>query len=233
MNLKNKPLNHVKRALELIPISAPAAVVMRHAERGKFARGHHGNDILLTPQGERDAFEMGALMEGRVSRLLHSPVPRCLQTAENLRKGGCVDAHPREWLGLRCDVYVDDFNLALDTLTRLVSEDGFYDVFVDRMSVSGEDVPYPHFKPPLNGTGDLIRRLCAPENKGMCVAITHDWLVNVAASYATGAVTGRSDYAGFLDALFVWLDDGLLMFYYKGRTGRCPSLIENYVMANH
>ena len=64
----NNVFDHIKRALELIPMSASAAAVMRHAEREGFAKGHHGNDILLTPQGERDAFVAGELMTGRICR---------------------------------------------------------------------------------------------------------------------------------------------------------------------
>jgi len=215
-------LNHLKRALDLIPARAPAAALMRHAERGRFARGHHGNDIPLTPQGERDAFAAGQLMAGRISRLLHSPVPRCLQTAENLRRGGGVEAAPMEWLGLRCDVYVGDFDSALATLKRMVSEDGFYDRFVNRMCTAGAAAPYPHFKPPLAGTVDLLGGMLAFSRAGMCIGITHDWLVNVAACYATGTVTTRPNYAGFLDALFVWRRQPSWMFYYQGATGRCP-----------
>jgi len=214
-------LNHLKRALDLIPARAPAAALMRHAERGQFARGHHGNDIPLTSQGERDAHAAGQLMAGRISRLLHSPVPRCLQTAEQLRQGGGVETAPQEWLGLRCDAYVEDFDSALGTLKRLVSEDGFYDRFVERMCTAGTEAPYPHFKPPLAGSADLLCSMldCGA---GMCIGITHDWLVNVAASYATGAVTTRPNYAGFLDTLFVWRQQQSWMFYYQGATGRCP-----------
>lgn len=224
-------LNHIKRALNLIPAQASAAALMRHAERGQFARGHHGNDIPLTPQGERDAHAAGQLMAGRISGLLHSPVPRCLQTAENMRRGGGIEVAPQEWLGLRCDVYVEDFDSALATLERLPSEDGFYDRFVERMCTAGDKAPYPRFKPPLSGTVDLLGGMLA-RGAGMCVGITHDWLVNVAASYATGAVTKRPNYAGFLDTLFVWRQQQSWMFYYQGATGRCPPLFAECLTVN-
>jgi len=163
-------------------------------------------------------------MAGRISGLLHSPVPRCLQTADNLRRGGDIEVMPREWLGLRCDVYVEDFDSALATLKRLVSEDGFYDKFVHRMSAAGAEAPYPHFKPPLAGTVNLLGGMLANDSTGICIGITHDWLVNVAASYATGTATTRPNYAGFLDTLFVWRQQQSWMFYYQGVTGRCPPL---------
>lgn len=230
--MSDDALNHLKRALDLIPAHAPAAVLMRHAERGQFARGHHGNDIPLTPQGERDVFAAGQLMTGRISRLLHSPVPRCLQTAEKLRQGGGAETAPREWLGLRCEAYVEDFDSALATLSRLVSEDGFYDRFINRMCTAGVEAPYPHFKPPLAGTVDLLGGMLTPARAGMCVGITHDWLVNVAAAYATGTVTTRPNYAGFLDSLFVWRQQQSWMFYYQGATGCCPPLFADSLAAS-
>lgn len=45
-------LQYFARALSLIPPTARIAVLMRHAERGSFTKGHHGNDVLahkLTP----------------------------------------------------------------------------------------------------------------------------------------------------------------------------------------
>ena len=219
-------LEHVGKVLRMIPASAPAAAVMRHAERAKFANGHHGNDIMLTAQGKRDALEMGVAMKGRVSGLLHSPVPRCGQTARRIAKGSGYGIAVREWQGLRCDVYVKDFNLALGTLSRLVSEDGFYDIFIGRMSGAGKNVPYPWFHPPLTGAANLIGHLISRRQSGICVAVTHDWLVNVAASCASGIAVTRRNYAEFLDALFVWKAGATWLFYYKGETGRCSSEFE-------
>lgn len=220
MTANESAFAHARAALELISDAAAAAVIMRHAERGKFAYGHHGNDIPLTDGGKQDAFDMGKLMEGRIVGLLHSPVPRCMDTAAHMNLGGNAGVSLKECMGLRCDVYVHDFNAALETLGRLVQEKGFYDVFVNRMSTAGNETPYDHFKPPLAAAGELVQKLlpCA----GLQIGITHDWLVNVAASYASGTVTERPRYAGFLDALFVWREKDFVMFYYKGETGRCP-----------
>ena len=181
----------------------------------------------MTPQGERDAFVAGELMTGRICRLLHSPVERCLQTAEQLRAGSGLKSVPQEWMGLRCDAYVTDHNSALDTLTRLVSEDGFYDEFIREMATSGDKIPYPHFKSPLIGTVNMIGHMVASGSSGLCVGVTHDWLVNVAASYVTGIPVARPAYADFLDTLFVWREKKRWMYYYKGVTGRCPSFFES------
>lgn len=221
---------HIKKAMSLIPRSALAAAVMRHAERGPIPRGDHGNEILLTARGERDASEAGRLMKGRIARLLHSPVPRCLQTAENMRRGSGGETAVEEWTGLRCDVYVPDIKSAEPTLRRLTLEKGFYDMFINRMSQCGDNIPYPHFTPPLAGTADLMRGILGGETRGLCVGVTHDWLVNVAAAYATGNTASRTDgeYADYLDALFIWESGNRWKFYHKGRTGECPDSFVKY-----
>lgn len=228
MTANETAFEHARKALALIPPAAAAAVIMRHAERGKFAYGHHGNDIPLTEGGRQDAFDMGNLMKGRIAGLLHSPVPRCKETAVLMKQGGNAVVSPGEFMDLRCDVYVHDFDAALKTLRRLVSEKGFYDVFVNRMSTAGNNAPYENFKPPLVAAAELVRKII-PRTGGLQIGITHDWIVNVAASYASGTAVGRPRYADFLDALFVWREKEFCMFYYKGETGRCSPLFNRMV----
>jgi len=214
-------LQHAAGALALMPPAARIVILMRHAERSAFAKGHHGNDAHLTPQGKKDAAAMGALLKERNIELHHSPVHRCLQTARGI--GAVNHARPvaREWMPLRCDAYLDNFELALPTLGRLIREDGFYDVFVNKLSHAARHPPYPHFRDPFLATAALLAGLL-PRDRRACIGVTHDWLVNVAASHATGRVTSRETYADFLDALFIWADRRAVYYYHKGRSGRCP-----------
>jgi len=97
-------------------------------------------------------------------------------------------------LALRCDGYVTDFELAAEqTLVRLMHEDGFYDAFVREMSVSGDKSPYPNFAQPFAATVAMMREVAGDVSSGICVGVTHDWLVNVATAYATGKVVTRAD----------------------------------------
>lgn len=227
-NHTQQTIVHAICALALIPPGASAMALMRHAERYGMTKGHHGNDILLTPQGKKDSTEMGRLFRGHVCGLRHSPVPRCMQTAECMCESADCPVS-QEWLPLRCDVFVDDFDSALPTLRRLLSENGFYERFVGKMSTSAEP-PYPHFKHPLKAAAELTAKSLI--GSGICVNITHDWLVNVTASRASGQETKRPDYAGYLDALFLWKESGQAMFYYKGKTGPCaPDFVRELVAA--
>ena len=205
-------------ALALIPPAAPAAALMRHAERGEIPKGTSGNEVLLTPQGGRDAEEMGRLLRGRVSALRHSPVPRCGQTALQIQLGSGGPA-PAEWRPLAFHAFVDDVDSVGATSYRLLNEKEFYDQFISTMSTSDKS-PYPGFASPLVAAAKLAARMM-PDESGISVNVTHDWLVNVSAARASGRETKRSDYAGYLDALFLWEEDGRMAFYYQGKSGRC------------
>lgn len=204
---------------------------MRHAERLNFPKGHHGNDEPLTSQGKKDAIAMGGLLKTRHIRLFHSPVHRCWQTADGVGSVNHFRPSPKELISLRCDVYVDNFGNAKPTLDRLVSEPGFYNKFVRRLSEQKHTPPYPNFRAPFPATAELVAELL-PRKKGWIgVGITHDWLVNVAASHATSYITKPGNYAGFLDALLVWKStESISYYYYKGRTGKCRMEFAKCVM---
>lgn len=218
----SEAVRHAASALALIPPEASAAVLMRHAERGEFAKGDHGNEVLLTKQGEKDAVVMGGVFQNRRISLVHSPVKRCLQTALGIGCENALAEEPKEWLPLRCDAYVEDIERAKPTLARLPSGDGFYDTFVRKLSRTTYEPPYPHFFPPLPAAAGLMARLMPSQGDNkIVVGISHDWLVNVTASHAAGRVILRKDFAGYLDALFVWRDVDGLHYYHKGKSELC------------
>lgn len=214
-------LQHAARALQLIPCTARVAILMRHAERAPIPSGQHGNEMPLTGQGEQDCAAMGDLLQHRDLALLHSPTRRCAQTANRIGDAKHMPLASRPSLALRCDAYVDDFERALPTLSRFISEPGFYARFVKRLSKHTHTPPYPHFRPPFLAAAELLAGLL-PQHKGQIgLGITHDWLLKVAASHATGAITAREN-ADFLDALFIWKLGRDVWYYHKGRTGQCP-----------
>lgn len=222
MTIKNeqarRAIEHAVAALGMMSPNAPSAALMRHAARGKIPKGDPGDGVPLTPQGERDAEEMGRALCGRVSALRHSPVPRCGKTAAQIQRGANASA-PVEWRPLNFYAFVPDVDAATPTLLRLVNETGFYDHFVSAMS-DGNKAPYPGFAPPRTAAAELAARMMSDGN-GVCVNITHDWLVNVTASHVSGQAIQRADYTGYLDAVFLWEENGRAMFYHKGKSAPC------------
>ncbi len=68
----------------------PAALFVRHAERGPVTDIANHDKVLLTTAGEEAATESGRQLYGHVPTPLtfaHSPVPRCGQTARGLLAG--------------------------------------------------------------------------------------------------------------------------------------------------
>jgi broad specificity phosphatase PhoE len=64
------------------------AMIIRHGDRDKIPAGEFGNDVLLNKQGEENSFALGqSLQEYQLSRILTSPIQRCVQTAEQIVKG--------------------------------------------------------------------------------------------------------------------------------------------------
>lgn len=240
MTANKKAFEHARKALALIPDDEPAAVIMRHAERPDITPGESGNDLPLTEQGKQDALDMGKLMEGRIAGLLHSPIPRCMETADYMKQGGNARVSLKKCEELKCGAYTRDSDEARETFDYVFDPDidipedeknKRYDAFIKKMATAGNEIPYKGFEPPLLAAGELVRVIC-PNVEGLQIGITHDWLVNVTASYASGKRVKRVEhpgYAGFLDALFVWQTDKCYMFYYKGETGPCPPLFQDAV----
>lgn len=64
------------------------AVLLRHGEREAIPAGSYGNDVLLTQNGVADSTHFGKTLSCfKVNRIYTSPVPRCVQTAECIKKG--------------------------------------------------------------------------------------------------------------------------------------------------
>lgn len=64
------------------------ALLLRHGDREQIPQGEFGNEILLNEKGKQKSLAFGkALREFEVKRILTSPIPRCVQTAELIAKG--------------------------------------------------------------------------------------------------------------------------------------------------
>ncbi|GAB6009883.1 histidine phosphatase family protein [Dysgonomonas reticulitermitis] len=64
------------------------SLLIRHADRDKIPSGEFGNDVLLNEKGKERALNFGKrLSELKISRILTSPIERCVQTAPCIVKG--------------------------------------------------------------------------------------------------------------------------------------------------
>ena len=86
----------VSRTLELLrqaPDGAAVALALRHAEREAIPPCGYGNDVPLTRHGITSSRRLGEALSFRpVAVVRTSPLPRCVQTAENIIAGAGWDA---------------------------------------------------------------------------------------------------------------------------------------------
>ncbi len=62
--------------------------LLRHADRDDIPQGSFGNEVLLNEKGKQNARSFGEkLAESKINRIFTSPIGRCVQTAEFMRKG--------------------------------------------------------------------------------------------------------------------------------------------------
>lgn len=73
------------------PIDRPVALLLRHAERPPLAPGEHGTDLALTAHGRRCAELLGATLGPRILSISTSPVRRCRETADAIRRSANLD----------------------------------------------------------------------------------------------------------------------------------------------
>lgn len=77
--------------LELLPTDRLVALLLRHADRQPLSPDDVGYDMPLTLNGSSCSHELGVRLKGRLKTLRTSPLLRCVQTAEGVRKGAGVD----------------------------------------------------------------------------------------------------------------------------------------------
>ena len=64
------------------------AILLRHSERFLIKSNEFGNDVLLTPNGQKMSIEFGRLLKAyKIYKIFSSPIERCRQTADGICKG--------------------------------------------------------------------------------------------------------------------------------------------------
>jgi bisphosphoglycerate-dependent phosphoglycerate mutase len=74
-------LNHIRTDQRI-------AMLIRHSDRDKIPEGEFGNEVLLNEKGILNALKMGnELSNFNIRKIYTSPVKRCIQTADSIKKG--------------------------------------------------------------------------------------------------------------------------------------------------
>ncbi|MBN1698612.1 MAG: histidine phosphatase family protein [Spirochaetales bacterium] len=196
-------------------ISKTRLLFIRHAERYNVERLETQHEALLTEQGKEDAYRLGTVI-GKCHEkaiVFHSPIKRCIQTAEYISRGIGAGGH--------CTIGGTVSLLGGDTIAR--NPEAVSDYFTRYGNIAlikrwfdggfGDDIIIPH--------GDLARKemkLIAGQmsaHTGLIIDVTHDWIIMVMLKYYLELgpeVTGIPEY---LDGIAV-VDEGSALSLHYG-----------------
>lgn len=148
------------------------SLLLRHSDRDKIPEGSFGNEVLLNEKGIKNALKFGeSLSERKVSKILTSPIERCVQTAEYITKGygSSIEIIKTTALGAP-GLHIADEKIA----GEFFLEYGFDEMY--NRFIQGEEVPG------IPSVEKLNRRISTflnenSTNDGSTLFITHDMLI--------------------------------------------------------
>ena len=200
--------------LAAIPDIADAALVIRHAEREEIPPGSFGVDVPLTAVGVESAERLGATLYGIRPQVevTTSPVPRCVQTAEAILRGG---GRPE---GTALDGRLGDpgpFIVDAEISGPLFLETGILEI--TRRQLTNVDPPAGMRK--TSEGVDLLLGLTTGNLRyqgHLKVYVTHDAILAVLVAYLYGQSIDEICWPEFLDGLLLWRSSEQLLFAWRG-----------------
>lgn len=209
-----KALKSIRDRLAAVPSETDVALILRHAEREDIPLGSFGVDVSLTAQGISSAERLGAMLRNIRPEVgvITSAVPRCVQTAEAIIRGGGFDREAAlDWrLGDPGPFVVDTETsgpLFLNTDIREIAN----------CQLTNVDPP-TGMRATAEGVG-LLMGLAAKElgNQGhLKVYVTHDAILAVLVAYLYGLSVDEIHWPGFLDGLLLWRSPNRLHIAWRG-----------------
>ena len=212
MNLPMPAASIVER-LALAPHQSDVAIVLRHAEREYIPAGTFGEEVPLTAQGVSTAEQLGTVLarRGPVS-ITSSQVPRCVQTAGTiLRGGGQTEATTLDWrLGAP-----GPFVVNAEESGKLFLQVGILDIVRRQLA---ETVPLPGMRETKEGI-DLLLGLTThdlDQQGRLSVYVTHDSILAVLVAWLYRAHIEAIVWPDYLDGLLLWQSEARLNLSWRG-----------------
>ncbi len=182
---------------------APNAVFIRHTERYKIKDGEQGDDVNITPNGEKMAVEFGKnLKKYNLNAIYTSPVKRCIHTSEKILEGyeKEIDIYPSKMLG-DPSAYIENTQIALKTLKKM----SFSDEYVSYLK---NENPRPGFYSLKEGSKRLQSFLIEKTNKnGITLFISHDLVILYYIYYRYRKIYTKDNWLDFLDGIILTIND--------------------------
>lgn len=196
----------------VVPLEQPVALLLRHAERPTIPSGQTGNSIGLTEQGARAAELLGHTLGHRILRLRTSPVRRCVETAEALRRDASATIEMVSDTSLGDPgVYVNDPALAWQNW-----EQWGHEGVIERL-VAGSGMP--GMNDPDRAARALSEHMVRESlgHPGLTVWVTHDIILIATVARLWGVTLDRSWWPAFLEAAALWREGERVVVSYRDR----------------
>jgi len=195
------------------PTDRPVALLLRHAERPASAPGEHGTDLSLTDHGRRTAELLGATLGPRILTLSSSPVRRCRETAEAIRRG--ADLH----LDITTDhllgdpgIFVSDPELAWTHWQTMGHE-----AVVEHLAHANQ--PLPGLASPKHAAHQLAQHLLQAlhlSRPGFHIFVTHDAILFPTVSRIL--LTVNDNWPAYLESAALFLHSPYSSLKYRAET---------------
>lgn len=213
------------KLLEVVPKDVPVVMLVRHSVRDDIPDGSTGAHLPLNAVGVELCLGLGKTMTGRIRSIHSSPMPRCMQTGEELARsaGSQCPVVPDRLLGAP-GAYVLDEVLAWQNWLSL-GNDG-----VIRQLMAGGRL-LPGMAEPASAAAGMIAQMLETANgePGLHLFISHDAIVAPTVAHAMKLRLDAGQWPQYLDAAFFWRDENSLNLAYRdlrvlvedfsGRTG--------------
>jgi bisphosphoglycerate-dependent phosphoglycerate mutase len=194
----------------------PLGIIIRHAEREPIQDYSNALDGCLSEKGKSEAFLFGKSMENIVPvTLYHSPVQRCVQTADCICAGIVSN-------GTRAHVAGSIFDLGGPYIVGPWREIA---ASIDRYGQStfvrkwfNDEFPSDFIMPLDLAAATQLRILANQINSGnsSCINVTHDWNIMVLREYYFNSRHEDIGAPEYLDGLCAFMhDDFLHLFHHE------------------
>ncbi len=204
----------MRERLAAIPDGEDVALILRHAERYEIPPGEFGADVPLTARGVASAERLGEALGDRARRAkaAASPLPRCVQTAEAILRGG-------GWRGaVELDRRLGDpgaFVADPEVAGALFMEIGILEL-VRRQLDDAE--PPDGMRATAEGVSALLELAAGDlgRNARLSFYVTHDSILAVLVAWLYELPICEIGWPNYLDGLLLWRASGRLQFAWKG-----------------
>lgn len=172
------------------------ALLLRHAERDPFQKGSFGNHLPLNQQGKLSAFAFGEILQDlKIVKIYTSPVERCIQTAEYIRRGYGYQTEIIQTKALGAPgLYVSDEKLAGDYWLKYGNYE-MYKHFTEGKYIPGL-VSAEELKTSL--TNFIVKN---SQDEGLTLFISHDLMIAMYHFCLDQTTYSKQNWIDFLEGI--------------------------------